>query len=764
MLEKIRRHFASPINKKAASITALALIALAIPLTVFISQQQQELRQRAGGGPFVSLVLSPSNQTVAPGSSFDAQLSLDAGGNQVTGIDTVIKYNKDVLEVTNFQPSTTFNSQLVNKIDNQAGTLRYAAVHTQGASTGIVEMGTITFRAKAQGTSTVDFENVQVTALEQAGALPVGNNSTGTYAVAESIPSPEPSVTPLPVTPGPASGPQIFHFGTAFSNVQGKSNLYYLAYRKSSNSYVDAVWDGNKWTYTGGDSDRNFQISKGSIAPSYGANSVVRWVAHQGGELTISGLFQRCCTEPGDFNYSPRTIYSVRKNNEVLWKQDANDKTTYKYSLSTQVTQGEKIEFWADANNDSGWDGTTLDFAISFLPSQSPTLPPGATPSPVQGNSIKWKTNTVSLEADNFYIVADGKQYLANTGNVDIHSDPGSPNYTTLESTWQENDVEMRLFMYFAAENGKWKVSEVRTYNGKQPGNWIFYDGFAGEQLGTTLVKTTFDLTGKPSDDPNYNTPGSIHFENLRLEAFINQAILGDANGDRVVDILDFNIWRDEFLGIVTTKKSDFNKDGVVDLVDFSIWRNAISNPSSPQPTPTSPPQASAKRVFVTSTTYNGNLGGLVGADAKCQAGADSANLGGTWKAWLSDSNTSANSRLTHNSGPYKRLDGVTVADNWADLIDGNLQNSIGTTETGSIIGGWYVWTFTSLDGETLINKNSYNCHNWTTAGSALDNDLGIVGNNGYTNEGWTTSLLNPPCTGNYQVSSPNIHLYCFEQ
>ncbi|MBI3092639.1 MAG: hypothetical protein HYZ02_00160, partial [Candidatus Levybacteria bacterium] len=47
MLEKIRSHFSNPINKKAASITALALIALAIPLTVFISQQQQEIRQRA---------------------------------------------------------------------------------------------------------------------------------------------------------------------------------------------------------------------------------------------------------------------------------------------------------------------------------------------------------------------------------------------------------------------------------------------------------------------------------------------------------------------------------------------------------------------------------------------------------------------------------------------------------------------------------------------------------------------------------------------
>jgi len=55
------------------------------------------------------------------------------------------------------------------------------------------------------------------------------------------------------------------------------------------------------------------------------------------------------------------------------------------------------------------------------------------------------------------------------------------------------------------------------------------------------------------------------------------QPLRGDANGDGVVDILDYNIWRDEFLGILTTKKSDFNHDGIIDLLDFNIWRNAIN-------------------------------------------------------------------------------------------------------------------------------------------------------------------------------------------
>jgi hypothetical protein len=56
------------------------------------------------------------------------------------------------------------------------------------------------------------------------------------------------------------------------------------------------------------------------------------------------------------------------------------------------------------------------------------------------------------------------------------------------------------------------------------------------------------------------------------------------------------------------------------------------------------------KRVFVSGSKWNGNLGGLAGADAKCQQAADAAGLGGTFRAWISDDATSASSRLTHSA------------------------------------------------------------------------------------------------------------------
>src|SRR5205823_203503 len=77
------------------------------------------------------------------------------------------------------------------------------------------------------------------------------------------------------------------------------------------------------------------------------------------------------------------------------------------------------------------------------------------------------------------------------------------------------------------------------------------------------------------------------------------------------------------------------------------------------------------KVVFVTSTSYDGNLGGLTGGDAKCQARAVAAGLAGTYKAWLCSGSTSAASRLSHlSTGDYVRLDGAVLANGWAGLTD----------------------------------------------------------------------------------------------
>lgn len=171
----------------------------------------------------------------------------------------------------------------------------------------------------------------------------------------------------------------------------------------------------------------------------------------------------------------------------------------------------------------------------------------------------------------------------------------------------------------------------------------------------------------------------------------------------------------------------------------------------SPQPT---------KRVFVTSVFYNGNLGGLAGADAKCQERADAAQLSGVWKAWLSSGTVSASSRLTHSSLPYRTLDNAIVASGWTDLTDGAIQSPIRVDEFNVLHSDSpayaRVWTNTTPAGNIASTAPSSNCVNWTSGSASSGN--GISGIYTYTDTQWTQDGSSP-CS----VTNTN-RLYCFEQ
>jgi Collagenase NC10 and Endostatin len=125
------------------------------------------------------------------------------------------------------------------------------------------------------------------------------------------------------------------------------------------------------------------------------------------------------------------------------------------------------------------------------------------------------------------------------------------------------------------------------------------------------------------------------------------------------------------------------------------------------------------KTVFLTSTTYKGGaLGGLDGADAKCQARAVAAGLAGTYRAWLSDSTGSPSSRFTRHGAPYALVNGSVVANDWAGLTSGSLRHAINVTELGgppptstTVCGGSYVWTDTDASGQLELSET---CGDWS--------------------------------------------------
>jgi hypothetical protein len=74
-----------------------------------------------------------------------------------------------------------------------------------------------------------------------------------------------------------------------------------------------------------------------------------------------------------------------------------------------------------------------------------------------------------------------------------VHSDPGDRRYRTLEVTWRERGVEMRMNIYFAADDTHWWATEVRVYDGSADGDWIGWGG--------GMSATFDDERAWPSDD-----------------------------------------------------------------------------------------------------------------------------------------------------------------------------------------------------------------------------------------------------------------------
>lgn len=172
------------------------------------------------------------------------------------------------------------------------------------------------------------------------------------------------------------------------------------------------------------------------------------------------------------------------------------------------------------------------------------------------------------------------------------------------------------------------------------------------------------------------------------------------------------------------------------------------------------------KTVFVTEAVHDGNLGGLVGADAICQAEADAAGLEGTYLAWLGTPTGAPALRFRNLfSGPFLLVDGTEIAVNWADLTDG-LASPINLTAQGKEVSG-YVWTGVWIDGHYASSQFSdwpwypTDCDLWTNS-----NESGTYGDTGSTIWNWTLGYW---CStigcGPYDTyCGEELRLYCFQQ
>lgn len=162
--------------------------------------------------------------------------------------------------------------------------------------------------------------------------------------------------------------------------------------------------------------------------------------------------------------------------------------------------------------------------------------------------------------------------------------------------------------------------------------------------------------------------------------------------------------------------------------------------------------------MFATAGTYNGNLGGVAGANAICQAEANTAGLPGTYKAWLSDSlGNSPSTTFSQSTVPYVLTDGHTqFAANWSTLITGTISNNITLTANGTpTTTESHFWTNTNDNGTPTDNNSAQSCGNWTDI-----TDAAQTGTNFGATALWTVDAAAPyGC-----APATPVGLYCFQQ
>jgi hypothetical protein len=185
-----------------------------------------------------------------------------------------------------------------------------------------------------------------------------------------------------------------------------------------------------------------------------------------------------------------------------------------------------------------------------------------------------------------------------------------------------------------------------------------------------------------------------------------------------------------------------------------------------------------AMSFFVTSvgSGKGGDLGGIAGADAHCQALAAAVGAGNLqWHAYLSteeDGKRGVSARDRIGKGPWYNAKGVLIAENLTELhlYNKTILKETALNEKGELVNGrgdkpnqHDILTGTMDDGTAYFpNDDDHTCNNWTSSddGSA---QVGHHDRHGGGNLSWTSAHGTRGCSmGDLAQTGGSGLFYCF--
>ncbi len=173
---------------------------------------------------------------------------------------------------------------------------------------------------------------------------------------------------------------------------------------------------------------------------------------------------------------------------------------------------------------------------------------------------------------------------------------------------------------------------------------------------------------------------------------------------------------------------------------------------------------------FVTSTgsgASGGDLGGLSGADAKCQNLATNGGAGArTWHAYLSTGATGPGSAVDARdrigSGPWFNQQGTMVAASVAELHANGLLGNVMFDELGGTIPGNEHDALTGTASDGTLNSDSETCDNWTNSTVNSQGQVGHIDTETGDGESWNSQHSGSCDEESLNGNAGTGRLYCF--
>jgi hypothetical protein len=231
------------------------------------------------------------------------------------------------------------------------------------------------------------------------------------------------------------------------------------------------------------------------------------------------------------------------------------------------------------------------------------------------------------------------------------------------------------------------------------------------------------------------------------------------------------------FEGQMLPERKDYRMKRYISLLAFTALLAGCGDDKT-----TDSSNASPTSFFVTSTkSATGNLGGLRGADSRCQGLAAAAGLGAkTWRAYLSverdpdNGNQPTDARTRIGNGPWVNANGMTVANNNTELHARKGDAAVFVDERGQRIPGQWPGSPSPVEHDILTGSTpegtvlaGMTCNDWTSDSSTVaaqvghSDGLGPNANPAGNFASWNSSHASASCADTAPRGGAG-RLYCF--